>query len=639
MAAFFKPQNGNDDSVTISLRNSSAGHELDGIYDRKGSGNPVVGVRGLVTLSSSATLNLTILGSIRTMRDYIDGGRTLQPVVQDAIEYKDLGQGSAGVSRLWLDNVTTTWLSFKPSPNGSVSVKDQTLNFDAGTYEFSASFNYPQLTQLSTRAIFSQDSQQLAESHPQWADSLSFLSYTDKLLAGGWKFLTYFGRDSMLTLLLMGSVLSTGEGSATEAVIAAVLERLNRHDGSTAHEETIGDYATFKNIQAGNSSTDPSYDYKMVDTDFFLPIVLANYLVENPAGKERASAFLDTKATVNPETRGMTYRELALINACRVMDLAAPFAREGGQTRENLIALRKGQETGQWRDSNYGLGGGRIPYDVNTALVPAGLRAIETLVDAGHISEHPEWKEVAGKFAQVWEDETLDFFKVHLDKSTARSRVEAYLSGATNLSALPSHSDEIDSDVVFHGLALNEGKDKPVVDILNTDDCFRLFLLSPTNGSQLSSFLNQVADNILRPFPAGLSTDAGLLVASPAYSDNEKYWAGFTNADYHGTVVWSWQLAMMAAGLERQLGRCGRDAEPAFCGDSALYSKVKSAYNHLWDLIDANSANLAGEVWSWKYEGGKFVSTPLGSFTATESDVVQLWSLTFLAVQRRDSLR
>ncbi|KAL1872762.1 hypothetical protein VTK73DRAFT_1368 [Phialemonium thermophilum] len=184
---------------------------------------------------------------------------------------------------------------------------------------------------------------------------------------------------------------------------------------------------------------------------------------------------------------------------------------------------------------------------------------------------------------------------------------------------------------------------------MNTDDCFRLFLLNTTNDAQLAAFLDQTANHILGPFPAGLSTDAGLVVANPVFGDDPAYARNFTSADYHGTVVWSWQLAMMAAGLERQLDRCqaggggayGCHAAtlPAFCRDSGLRTKVIAAYNHLWDLIEANRANLSNEVWSWRYQGGKFAATPLGAFSATESDIVQLWSLTFLAVRRNEPLR
>lgn len=59
-----------------------------------------------------------------------------------------------------------------------------------------------------------------------------------------------------------------------------------------------------------------------------------------------------------------------------------------------------------------GLGGGRIPYNVNTALVPAALRSIAALSRGGFFSEYPAWAEEADRFAQVWEDETLRFFEV-----------------------------------------------------------------------------------------------------------------------------------------------------------------------------------------------------------------------------------
>lgn len=44
----------------------------------------------------------------------------------------------------------------------------------------------------------------------------------------------------MISALLLQPVLSEGQGSAVEAVISAVLERINSTDGSVCHEETIG---------------------------------------------------------------------------------------------------------------------------------------------------------------------------------------------------------------------------------------------------------------------------------------------------------------------------------------------------------------------------------------------------------------
>lgn len=119
----------------------------------------------------------------------------------------------------------------------------------------------------------------------------------------------------------------------------------------------------------------------------------------------------------------------------------------------------------------------------------------------------------------------------------------------------------ITSDVTYYGLAL-ESPVSSIVPVLNTDDCFRHFFLNTTNQTQLSDFISQTADHVLSPFPVGLANDVGLFVANPVYSGNEAIEANFTHTDYHGTVVWSWQLAMSAAGLGRQLGRCVGDDVP-----------------------------------------------------------------------------
>ena len=81
---------------------------------------------------------------------------------------------------------------------------------------------------------------------------------------------------------------------------------------------------------------------------------------------------------------------------------------------KNLIALKEGQLVGQWRDSNDGLGGGRYPYDVNTGLMPAALRAIGELARAGAFEKEAEWGDLADKRAEVWETSALGFFTVNL---------------------------------------------------------------------------------------------------------------------------------------------------------------------------------------------------------------------------------
>ena len=95
--------------------------------------------------------------------------------------------------------------------------------------------------------------------------------------------------------------------------------------------------------------------------------------------------------------------------------MAEPFTRPGGNaTYKNLIALKEGVPVGQWRDSNDGLGRGRYPYDVNTALMPAALRAISNLARITPVEKDDDWGEIADKRAEVWETLTLDFFNVEL---------------------------------------------------------------------------------------------------------------------------------------------------------------------------------------------------------------------------------
>ncbi|KAF1958462.1 hypothetical protein CC80DRAFT_592153 [Byssothecium circinans] len=640
IAAYFSPVNGTKGSLGISLENSTnTGHILESVNlggeGGNGNSNPRVGVSGLIHFDSPATLTLPILGDIRAIRDYSEGGGNLHPEMQNGVMIvPGSREGDATVSRTWFDKTTKTWLDFSPFA-GAAGVKvipgaKYTLQFGKGTYNFRATNNYPQLDQLSPREVLNPSSSALIGQNPDLTTSLSFLSYTTKLVAGSWRFLTYFGRDSMISTLLMQSILSEGQDGAIEAAIAAVLERINKADGTVCHEEEIADWAYFVNLQNGIDSAAPRCDYKMIDTDYFLPILIKSYFLDTKTGSDRSGHFFMMQASFLMENKGLTYRSLAQATAEKIMRTSAPFA--ASQTVKNLIHLKDGQSVGEWRDSSNGLGGGRVPYDVNTALVPAALRAIGALARADFFDGHEDWKKLADQYAQIWEDRTLDFFKVTVPAADARKLVETYKSQSAF--AGPTQSDRITGDVNFYGLALNGSDNQPIVRVMNSDDCFRHFLLNTTNQTQLSSYLEQTANNILAPFPVGLSTAAGMLVANPAYGGTQFYANNWDKGAYHGTVIWSWQLAMMAAGLQRQLDRCKSDSgKPDFCTDSRLYDKIVSAYNHLWDIIDANRDLLAGEVWSWKYEDG-IKPVPFSQYSSTESDIIQLWSLTFLAIKR-----
>lgn len=423
IVGFWSPESGVNGSLAVGLENGTASSSgtLSPIYNStRSSEAPVAGVSGLIRFNSTAVLSVAILGSIRTIRDFTEGPSILVPEIQNATKYTLDDNGMLTLERLWLDNVTTTTLSFSPSGSGSVSLSGNISTFEAGLYSFSASYDYPQLEQLSAQEALAPAAQGLMAQNVDQTSSLSFFSYTNKLLAGAWRFLTYFGRDSMITLLLMEPVLSEGQGGAVEAVLGSVLERINRTDGSACHEETIGDYATYLNQQENITSTQAQCDYKMIDTDYYLPVLIKKYFVDSSTGASRSNAFFTTTASADFGNGNLTYADLMLINAEKIMNTSAPFAAEGNQTQDNLIHLKEGQIVGEWRDSTYGIGGGRIPFDVNTALVPAALRAISALAANGHFETHPDWNATAAQYAQVWEDETLQFFEVNSMISSAR---------------------------------------------------------------------------------------------------------------------------------------------------------------------------------------------------------------------------
>ncbi|CEJ92390.1 hypothetical protein VHEMI08045 [[Torrubiella] hemipterigena] len=657
VCAFFQPQNGKNGTLGIEMVNSTLGSPIGPVYHESGSDKPpVAGVEGVMWFNSSAELSLAILGSVRTIRDFVEGPSLLNPMIQSAVHVSPYKKHGAAVTRLWLDNVTTTTLTLEPWKQdcaARVTVENGTVKLAAGHYKVAASFNYPQLKQLTPQEILNDNAQDLITKDREQVNALSFFSYSDKLLAGGWRFLTYFGRDSMISALLMQPILRTGSGSAMEAVIGAALERINKTDGSVSHEETIGDYATFLNLQRNLTSTAAGFTYQMIDTDYYLPVLMDRYFKQSA---DRVGPLLKTEAgLVDEENKNMTWGDLSYTLAQKIMNITAPFEQE--QSVANLIHLKDGESVGQWRDSNRGLGNGRIPFDVNCALVPAALSAIASLAAVDGVYPKNDvtatWATAAAKRAKVWEDKTLAFFEHDTSVKDATSLLDNYVSnntyyhGPSNGESLATYSN---GSIHDYAISIKSPTDDSLIKITHTDTAFRNVLLNTTNDEQLTAFINSSSNAILRPFPAGLTTSVGAVVANPSLSDSPELIANLTNAAYHGTVVWGWQLALVARGFETQLARCtGPDANgftPAFCKDDTVRGALKAAYNKLWDVIEANTQLLQSEVWSWTFpnngtDDNGFKQVPLGVLPpppgeggGTESDIRQLWSLVFLAIQR-----
>lgn len=587
---YLKSQSPSPDSASMRL--------LEAADDGQTLKPLISGLVGTLEFDEPTELGSVVIGSIRSLRDFIEGGRSLNDEVQRALRFESLPGGGVLISRQWFDRTTETYVTLRPSDDNKehITVRWRDVAIPHGKYELQAWHNHPFVENLNVDKVLKPSIQPSAGALPSKAASLSLLSYSDKVVAGAWRFLTYFGRDSLLSLLLLQPVLSEGEGSIVEVILSAAIERINAADGSVCHEEVVGDYATLIHQREGAESSEPLCDYKMVDTDYLLVIAIEAYLVKSAVGRERAKDFLATTATFLPANRGLIYNDLLQVTLNKIMGETAAFDQD--PTVKNLIYLRNNEDVGQWRDSNDGLVGGRIPYDVNTALVPAALGAIGSLHEHNILSGSSAGLGLATKRALFWQENTLHFFEVTVNPDEANAMLDDYVARSDYTG--PSNRTKQSKDIVFHGLALRTSSEDSVVRVMNTDDCFRLFLVNTTNDDQLSSFLRQTSSNILAPFPVGLSTPLGLVVSNPAYADDNKSARVLTTGAYHGTVIWSWQLAMMAAGLERQLDRCGIE-QLQFCGDADLRHQVEEAYNHLWDLIDANQEHTNKEAWTWTY--------------------------------------
>lgn len=433
--------------------------------------------------------------------------------------------------------------------------------------------------------------------------SLAFLSYRDKLLAGSWRFNTYFGRDTLMSLLLLMPALTP---QAIEAGLASVLERL-APNGAVAHEEDIGECAL---LHGGAGA--PVYDYKMVDDDFMLAPAVMAYLLEHPDGAGRAAQWL-AQCGADGEPRGAALAR----NFRLVLQLAGPFARQPGIA--TLIHLKPGLPTGDWRDSADGLGGGTISCNVNAILVPAALRAIAALHASGLLAPYVQDDAAAAAgLAQHWEEQAPGYFLVHYPAQAARASVRR-CAAELGVDAAPAVASLPDQDLEFSAIALDaQGQTIPV---LHSDLGFALLLQQPP-----AAWIERELSAIMRPFPAGLMTGVGLVVANGAYAADALR-PLFGPDRYHGAVVWSWQQALLAAGLARQLTR--RDL-PA-----STRAQLTAAQDALWAVIGPTQAQSNSELWSWRWADGHYAMQPFGpgAATADESNAAQLWSTVYLAVR------
>ena len=510
------------------------------------------------------------------------------------------------------------------------------------------------------------------------AGGLELLSSEEKLMASMPNYATYFGRDQMMSALMLEPISSV---DLQELVIASVLRKLGPL-GDVSHEEALGGQAIRENAakytaliraweevresdrqQAAEHLTaarellsdlqSVRENYHMIDDDFQLPVLVDRYLSRSDVTADRKRRFLTGSAGPDRTRLEALMRDLAF-----VAKLAQPYAEV--QTATNLVSfLRRDAEgwlPGSWRDSRAGYGNGRFAMDVNVVWVPKALEALERIlnevntlglstvdaltrapIDVAALETYIEDPSALDAAITAWRG-ARKHFEVQLSERGIRSAVDEWLVSvpAADRGYWQRSIDEdraAERPIRFLALALDDnGRPIPAV---NTDAATDLFLESYTEDilarSTDPTVVYQLVLPLVRPYPVGLFVDGlGPVVANDAYARSSVR-QRFREDLYHSPrVVWGREVNLFLLGLALQI-----DAAYAASGELRDESDAVRAYVEvLRDALDMTQEAVEAsglshnELWSYRIDGDTLRPVRYG----TSSDI-QLWNVTDLAVR------
>ncbi len=505
--------------------------------------------------------------------------------------------------------------------------------------------------------------------------ALELLSSKDKLMAGLPNFATYFGRDMMMAALMLEPIVSV---DLQEHVIASVFRKLSP-SGDVSHEEALGGQAIRENAAAysalirawdaaaGSDTAAAAQhlanarellgnvqavreNYRMIDDDFQLPVLVDRYLARPDVPATRKRRFLSEAGTSGLARLDALVRNLALVTA-----LARPYAEQ--PTATNLVGFLyrddEGWLPGSWRDSRAGYGNGRFAMDVNVVWVPKALEAAERIlraltalglsaedavsrppVDATALNAYLRDPGTLRAAIATWRG-ARRHFEVRVDTAAIRRRVGASLESLSD----PERAywrrrvrEDRARPLSFLALALDSaGRPIPAA---NTDPATDLFLTDYTEqilrGTVAPTAVLQMLDVFARPYPVGLFVEGlGPLVVNDAYA-SPAVQRRFRDDPYHSPrVVWGREVNLLFLGLARQIeaaydaGRLRSDREAVRSYVDALHRTLEATRQ----AVEASGLRH-NELWSYRIDGGTLRPVRYG----TSSDI-QLWNVTDLAVR------
>ena len=507
---------------------------------------------------------------------------------------------------------------------------------------------------------------------------LELLSSREKLMAGMPTYATYFGRDMLMTALMMRPV---WQPQMYEFVIGSALRKLSP-DGQVSHEEALGgqairesasEYATLVDAArqartAGNAAQADSVlaqartalrdlrrvreNYHMIDAAFQFPIVVARWMSDSTVTASRKRAFLlDSADGGEPRVRRLL-RELALVTRETAAYATAPETA-------NLISFAP-RDSGRWasqswRDSNVGYAGGRFAMDVNAIWAPHALESVGVILrtlrsiglDPDLIARtSPDATSMTVLLTYARDDGALDravstwsradrHFLVGLSAADVQARTRARLAAMsdeerqhwTNVVARTG----ADRDSLSF-LALSLDASGHPIPVANSDPSTRLFL--GDIGAPVPPVTDRTRQEVLRDvrlfklaYPVGLLIDSvGPAVANDAYA-SPATWRDFERDRYHGPrVVWGRENNLFLLGAMHRIDEASTPAARRDPANAAYVSTLRSAIDRVLAAVQASGFH--SELWSYEVHGDRASPIRYGS----GSDV-QLWSTTDLVVQ------
>ncbi len=491
----------------------------------------------------------------------------------------------------------------------------------------------------------------------------------EKLMAGLPTYATYFGRDMLMTALMMRPI---WQHETLEAVIATALRKL-APAGDVSHEEALGDQAVRESaaeyadlitahldrMQRGDRRAADSLvaradtvlrrlrvvreNYHMIDDEYQLPIVVARWITDPAVSASAKRAFLlDTRDGGGTRADRML-RELALVTK-----LTAPYA--AAPVPANLIAFAprepSGWATASWRDSGAGYAGGRYAMDINAIWVPHALESVGQILDAmrelgisttpattgdSPLAVYARDRAALQRAIVTWRAASRHFLVRH-------SADDVRAATLIRLAAMPeaerawwqsraSTPSALADSLTFLAVAL-DASGAPI-GVANTDPATQLFL-GDGEGRTTASTADEMAGTLrdvrlfARPYPAGLFVDRiGPVVANDAYA-TPAVWEAFVKDPYHGPrVVWGREVNLFLLGVADRIARA-RQLAPS--STAAYVTELRASLDKVRTAVEQSGFHT--ELWSYGFDRGQ-----LGAMRYGSGADIQLWSTTDLAVQ------